>query len=521
MFQDIQSITSDRTNGELSNDYENAAINVLWLREDQKRTIIFCSVELYPKEVENISKIDEISHTVKGVKNCGLYFQRYILSAEEALNWYQSSDHKMIWDEWNKDVVTDPKIYVEEPMELKFNVTNDLPFCIKSRESIRVCSKFSLDVASNVIEYLKQKDVKEWLSQNFIFDLTEYPEYICSINLIAYNPLFRKLNSQIVPNENGEGILFTLEKRENVSIDGLKLLYVEKRPTGYTDIRCEDILSDVIFIRSDGPIEQIAYAIFCSHRGLLAYNGFYSFVRSIGLDFNVAEKIKKVYVPQRNNLSEVKETLEVPLYHCETSEVNSEVFSKKYYQDLMNKLYKAQQIRAQKQKAACQKILYDDKQQLQEKARDFIRELVSKAKNEVWFIDPYFATHELFSFAETITRQDIEVHIVTSKLILDKKDSTCKFREYKQFEQEISKRENFDAYVMLGEQPIFHDRFIVIDKDVWLSGNSLGTIGERVSYIIRLENPRDFLSVFEMYKYNTEYIQPFGEWVKNKNGENA
>ena len=154
MFQDIQSITSDMTNGELSNDYENAAINVLWLREDQKRTIIFCSVELYPKEVENISKIDEISHTVKGVKNCGLYFQRYILSAEEALNWYQSSDHKMIWDEKNKEVATEPQLYIDEPLDFRFNVTNDVPFGIKSRESIRFCSKFSINDISKVKSYL-------------------------------------------------------------------------------------------------------------------------------------------------------------------------------------------------------------------------------------------------------------------------------------------------------------------------------------------------------------------------------
>ena len=37
-----------------------------------------------------------------------------------------------------------------------------------------------------------------------------------------------------------------------------------------------------------------------------------------------------------------------------------------------------------------------------------------------------------------------------------------------------------------GKHPPVHDRFLVIDGDVWLTGNSLNSIGERASVMLKL-----------------------------------
>lgn len=518
MNNDIQ-VVALGTKNILEEDYKYAAMNILWLREDIRRTILFCSIELYPQEIEEITGTQEIGLNIKKFKHCGLYFKRYVLPVAEAIKWFYSEDHKMIWDEQHKDLATEFQTYVDEPSCLKFNVSNSIPFSIKSRETVRVCSKFSINFNQHIKNYLKQPDVTKWLSQNFIFDLLEYPEYICSINIVAYNPLFRKINYQIVPAENANGILFTFEKRNNVTFDDVKLIYAEKRPTGYSDVKLINIQSSTVFIQSNFFIEKIAYAVFCTRRGLLAYNGFHSFVNSINLNFNIVEKIKRIEVPDRNDPSKLSEINEVPQYHTEQSSLSSNLNNNVSYQNLMNHLYQELEFRKQKEKAYYQKIFYDDNNQLEKRAKHFVRELISNATDEVWFIDPYFATHELFSFADTVTHPNIKVHIVTSKLILDKK-LPKNVKEYAVFQKALSIRNNYNAFVMLGDQPIFHDRFIIIDNSVWLSGNSLGTIGERVSYMIKLENPQEFLSTFEKYREDTTYIQPFNDWIKNKKEEN-
>lgn len=40
-----------------------------------------------------------------------------------------------------------------------------------------------------------------------------------------------------------------------------------------------------------------------------------------------------------------------------------------------------------------------------------------------------------------------------------------------------------------AKNPPIHDRFLVIDGDVWLSGNSLNKIGKRASVMLKLPDP--------------------------------
>ena len=40
--------------------------------------------------------------------------------------------------------------------------------------------------------------------------------------------------------------------------------------------------------------------------------------------------------------------------------------------------------------------------------------------------------------------------------------------------------------VLTGDPPPVHDRFLIVDGTVWLSGNSLHTLGERAGVIVRL-----------------------------------
>lgn len=81
---------------------------------------------------------------------------------------------------------------------------------------------------------------------------------------------------------------------------------------------------------------------------------------------------------------------------------------------------------------------------------------------------------------------------------------------FKSKEQEPSKTDDFSqrldqlekdakvtakAYVL--KSSILHDRFLVIDDAVWFLGNSLNTLGDKSSLIVKLPNPDEVIEQLE------------------------
>ena len=69
---------------------------------------------------------------------------------------------------------------------------------------------------------------------------------------------------------------------------------------------------------------------------------------------------------------------------------------------------------------------------------------------------------------------------------------------------------------MLGDKPAFHDRFIIVDDNVWLSGNSLADIGKRASILVKLQNPKEILNIHEQIVQDEKKCLPLGEWLNGK-----
>ena len=128
-------------------------------------------------------------------------------------------------------------------------------------------------------------------------------------------------------------------------------------------------------------------------------------------------------------------------------------------------------------------------------------------------IDPYFSNVEAVRFLNAVSNPGIEIKILTGPDAL--RDSTDQFLE----QINMFKRDNIifklEVDVMSGGMP-FHDRFIIIDdKEVWLSGNSLHTIGDRASILIRLNNPSEVIGIIEDIK-EKETFMPLREWLANR-----
>jgi len=153
------------------------------------------------------------------------------------------------------------------------------------------------------------------------------------------------------------------------------------------------------------------------------------------------------------------------------------------------------------------------------KARNFVRGLISKARERVWVIDPYFSTVDLFRFALAATSPAVEVVIATSAEHLQGDDSIAEhveagevlMKNLEQFKNDYT----FTVRVLNGSRSPIHDRFLVIDAAVWFVGNSLNSLGKRAGMMIKLPDPSQMLGRLEdIVKGNRS--KELGAWVEDR-----
>jgi hypothetical protein len=141
---------------------------------------------------------------------------------------------------------------------------------------------------------------------------------------------------------------------------------------------------------------------------------------------------------------------------------------------------------------------YDQRwfRQQKEHARDVLRSLLNEANSDVLVIDPYFAADEFDGFALAVGRYDIPIHILSSAEVL--KEATSKGSELEKGDQLLARLQAWQRHarmnpleicVMAGERPAVHDRFLVIDRRIWLLGSSLNEFGSRGTMILALPDP--------------------------------
>jgi hypothetical protein len=153
-----------------------------------------------------------------------------------------------------------------------------------------------------------------------------------------------------------------------------------------------------------------------------------------------------------------------------------------------------------------------------ESAQAAVREIIGKARREFTVIDPYFGPEQIRDFAMAVTAGDVAIRIVTSEECLGREAEGGQEPVSVALERALSE---FSAHgwsrpevlVMKGRRAPLHDRFLVADGRVWLSGNSFHAIGARASVLIELPNPQEVLGHLRPYM---ERAEAFSTWFTHR-----
>lgn len=435
----------------LEKDYKYGALNILWYRDDKKRFLVFASIELYPNEHPKLIKIAEEKSSRIGNKGGKyFYFTREVLPARKLIELYTvlAQGNKQLTTFWQKnEEVFEPSVFLSEPQYPVMSIVSSPPYLPDFSGCVRTNFLFNKYFKKELKDICLKKTNLDWINEKLNFDISENQEYFGAIVLSAYNPLIRKVHFR-GGRKNTEKVYIDIEARENADLSKLKLLFIEKRPKGFSSFVEYSLKETSLEIDLKQEIDQTGFAIVCPKRGLIYWHDFCGFLKKICMQMNVANE--KVTVNVKNkDYSQDEESYTVQKY----SKLPEMVVGDDIKNDILDFLNEAE-IRKNKENKSentNQITFYEN----ETKATEFVRGLIGKAQKQVIIIDPYFTTRELFKYPLAITT-NLKIKILTSNAGLTSKNKQLAKKtnidEKKLFETQLkvlTDKFNIEAYLCL------------------------------------------------------------------------
>ena len=506
---------------DISVDYQRAEVTCIFLhnRITKKKTNLLTVFELVPLEQQlSLTIGDKSSSYMKREQvddSDTIYITRLVsLTVNEAIDKYENIEHgfKLKKDILDADIEV-PYSLTQEPLDyynllIDSNDEKTLGRILPKRNTcLRVWSKLNVDK-----EWLKAHDKKllEKLTiisrEHLGYDLATIPEHIGNVYLCAANPYLRKWNTLLLDKE--KNLLISFYEREGKSIIGGKILLEEERSKniGFTIEKnithkeeritlpyFPDTLHEKIY-DVKGQLIEHSYGKWCN----------------IQFNMNIHESVLNLNVETNNGIevySVPKTSMSAPVkvgkYDLSVAHYLRDALNKRKFEDL---------------EFSKEFIFFPKDEAIKNKAKSTVRELLNKAHERCIILDPYFGPTDLV-FALTIQNISIPVQIISSAMALRTEvDATAHKKKNKiqklcncigkffkrphkrktlaeQLNDNIKQFQNqyplqkIQCKVLKGRKSPLHDRYIVIDNDVYLLGSSLNEFGSRATTIIKVPTP--------------------------------
>ncbi|MFL9897929.1 hypothetical protein PQR71_07115 [Paraburkholderia fungorum] len=451
----------------LDSDYSHVEVDLLWRRDKQSRVLILALAHLIPREHPRTENRLAATKRIQRIgKQCHIHFQRFSMTVVEALAWIDAFSGGAGYLPGDTDKPFLPTSMQLEPDHGGWNVSNMFPFFgTQSAAYHRVkhwVQKEPIGAATNVWE---DDEATEWVQSTCGLALKDNLVWCGSLHLIAQNPLYRSFEHRLLTVGDDEQMHVRFVPRTEKSVRGLQLTVAEVRPNGIGTIHMVPVEDSQFVLTRAGSMEQVAVAITCPRRGLLEWHG-------------------PVYWLGKNHPNDLPRKLFTQSWKNQTQENAKELGVKWFCGDPAG-------------------------------AKSHIRHLFSRASKELTIVDPYFAETEVALLDGAIHQRGVKVTVLTTEERLkpteDEEEANAEdFGGKRLLALLPSLRGQCDISILVARKLLIHDRFIVTDETVRVSGNSLHSIGIRGSLIMRVPEPSVIL---EDISSVMEGARPLADWV--------
>ncbi len=532
-------------------DYPEAVVRLATLRADKRHHLLFAWIELYPIDTgapENW-KAGDRPWSVPTTDGWSCGFSATRTKTLRALEWYEGLAQGLLVLAVDKVPSRTENIgpLGPEPAFGRYNVHVEAPFVFRWHDGPRVHRLVPLAPPAAPLRRLRGiPAARDWLKKHLSgFDPYESDEWLGAAALVAPNPLCASVGMILGPSDSdgSEFIVVQLTPRRSkargvASLASLTLHIGEKRADGWSDFISVPVPeSGQFLVPLPQPIAQVASALVCRERGLLRLLEPHSWVRQTSVRPSVATSKVTVEVPaggRRKPASEYAITRYTPTTSFAVGALADDTVQR------ILRRRRARRMALKKRQTADQKLLgltipkemasQEDIAAKRNQAKVFVIDLISKARQRVMIVDPFFDHRDFREFALRATNSSVSVRVLTSWEIQNKKaknvlatstsnsvDKTARLQRVVGFVLRLARRftnrstttlnghvfaadiasitagigtQRPQVRIMPGKsKSVVHDRFLIIDRDVWLLGPSFNELGERLGVATKSVDP--------------------------------
>lgn len=500
--------------------YAGAVIRLATLRKQRGQAghLLFATVSLLPRGRPLPPPMEGLHQCPVGKSGETVFFRRVLLSVQEAVDWYRAlgcgddvsptpsrnEERNSKYDGIKIEIPTltdDPTWpYLGLPMgEGLFSHLSEHshPAPFMGNTPARIHRRFGSQEGFDLM--LADDKAIAFVARRLHIDLRLYREYLGSIALVAPDPVLKQIDHFMIPASanRGERIFYRFVPRAGESLAGLKLTTYDEQNHLLTDFTTQDIPADGILDIDKGDCTgTYGYVVSHSEHGVLAYSPPYPFLRQIGLNMNpVLGGGVTVSVP-------TGESANAPRMEYQASQR-----SPLATQSLIGDAARIPNVNARIAIAASRREKLANAKQYgqrwfldgsREDAMRFIQGELRRAKSSVMIADPYLAGLQLGQFLYAVNPETTSVSLLTSVLAFKTKGQVpSKIDDFDQRLAQLERDTKIAAKAYVLQSSILHDRFLIIDDAVWFLGNSLNTLGDKASLIVKLPNPHEVIEQLE------------------------
>ena len=490
---------------DLAADYHHGILHLAFERDRNtgQGTLLFAFVELIPAEIpppidDFDPKASHCSCPLPGGQH-HLYVRHLPVPAHVALDWYLACRSGIaVLPELDGSLPERNAVGAkllglvrlgEEPPWPTLNSAGEdrkaLPFCPDWLEYPRTHHLLPLADGESVKHWTEKERLAAtaWLATMLHFDLDDYPEYWGSIHLVAANPVYRDLSCHRMERSGvAESAVFRFLPRSGRILDGLELHLHEEEPWGTTALPHVRVKTPVVRINFSREMNSVRTDVIDPRRGVLrSARKNYPFLRSFSLDLADARTL----IVRRGQETFTVDRVGAP----ETVSLGADYRPSPSRSRMMDAHF------ARRTRSLAAVLGQRWFQGQRDEARAVLRRLLNDAGTRVLFIDPYFAAEEMADFALAVGRVDLPIHILGSAMHLKKSpekdglENGDRLLNTVEHLRSMDSMNPFEIRVLRGKAPQIHDRFLLVDRRIWLLGSSLNEFGSRGTMMVALPDP--------------------------------
>lgn len=501
----------------LLDDYPEALVRVASLRADTEQHLLFGWIELYPFDMvaPNSWVAGEKPWSVPGKSRWSCAYSASKVSTTDALRWYGGATRSVV-----NIALTAPKPvlgraveFAPEPAFGRFAVGAAAPFTFQWHDGPRIHRLVPLRKPPRAVwELGKSEPTRRWLMDNLGFDPFSFDEWLGSVAMVAPDPLCASVSvfpRQRTP-EGTETLSLQIVPRRSASrtadLSTVTLHVGERRLGAWTSMESFAAAgSPHRTITFPQPTGDIGHALVCATRGLLRVVEPNPWLRQVHLNTTVGAGKASIEVPSGGRRKPAQQ-YEVTLRTSENTSIVGEPIDDRA-RDRLNYLLSRREKReslagARQYIFGVHSSAFPSQAEIEAskaKAQSIVVDLVARARRRLIFVDPFFGLREMRLFALRNANEAVTPRILTGLLALKTNiGPTSGFQvqlglalagDLKGLREHYGSRTPLVRVMPGADVSYIHDRYLLVDDEVWHCGPSFNELGERLGLIVRLPNP--------------------------------